>query len=291
LGLSPYVFDATAENFQTLVMENSRRGLVLVHFWTPKAGPCMVLMPRLVKLASDYGGRFLLVMLNTDELGSLARLIGVAIVPTVKFFRNGDVVHTIHGAEPDNTFHEALGKFLATDIQRIHDRGLAAWQQGNQEQARQLLAQAALDDPDNPAIPRDLAKLLWSSGEQEQALTLLRALPPSIRSAPEIESLYSHFMLAYTSQMAPDTHELEARTRSEPDNTAALYQLAARYLAEDQLEPALASLHTILTTQPLWQDRQAEKVMRHLLDWLGHDHPLVGKYRPLLDGMTNQVRS
>lgn len=52
MSLSPHVFDATADNFSRLVLENSRRGLVLVHSWTPRAGPCMVLMPRLVKLAA-----------------------------------------------------------------------------------------------------------------------------------------------------------------------------------------------------------------------------------------------
>ena len=73
MNLLPYVFDASRENFDGLVLGNSARGLVLVHFWSPKAGPCMVLMPRLVKLATEYGGKFLLVMLNTDELGALAR--------------------------------------------------------------------------------------------------------------------------------------------------------------------------------------------------------------------------
>jgi putative thioredoxin len=50
--LSPFVFDATPDNFESLVLGNSMKGLVLVHFWTPKAGPCMILMPRLVQLAT-----------------------------------------------------------------------------------------------------------------------------------------------------------------------------------------------------------------------------------------------
>ena len=101
--LSPYVFDATPDNFERLVLGNSMKGLVLVHFWTPKAGPCMILMPRLVRLATEYGGRFLLVMANTDELGRQAHGLGVTSVPTVKFFLQGRVVHTVHGAEPDST--------------------------------------------------------------------------------------------------------------------------------------------------------------------------------------------
>lgn len=80
---SPYVFDATTENFPTLVLENSDKGPVLVNYWSPRAGPCLMLMPRLVRLATEFGGRFLLVMLNTDEFGRLAREHGVNSLPTM----------------------------------------------------------------------------------------------------------------------------------------------------------------------------------------------------------------
>ncbi|MBZ0069678.1 MAG: co-chaperone YbbN, partial [Thiobacillus sp.] len=106
MTLSPHVFDASADNFNRLVLENSHKGPVLVHFWTPKAGPCFILMPRLVKLAAEYGGKFLLVMLNADELPELARRFSVNSVPTVKFFWRGEVAHTIHGADPDSSFRQ-----------------------------------------------------------------------------------------------------------------------------------------------------------------------------------------
>ena len=96
---SPYVFDATAENFRTLVLENSDKGPVLVNYWSPRAGPCLMLMPRLIRLVTEFGGSFLLVMLNTDDLGRLAREHGVNSLPTIKIFRRGKVVDTLHGAE------------------------------------------------------------------------------------------------------------------------------------------------------------------------------------------------
>ncbi len=282
MSLSRYVFDATANNFSTLVVENSRRGLVLVFFWTPKAGPCMVLMPRLVKLATEYAGRFLLAMFNTDEMGALARRIGVTSVPTVKFFRQGEVVHTIHGAEPDSTFHQALKQFIADDAERVYNQGLVAWQAGDLNQARQLLAQAALDSPDNPAIPRDLAKILWASGEQEQAVNLLRSLPDALKSRAEIEALLSHLLLAHTAQTAPEIASLHALLESEPDNLVARFQLAARFLGADQVELALQELLEIVQRDRTWQGGQAHKTVIHVLDWLGPDHPLVPRYRQAL---------
>lgn len=87
MSLSRYVLDATTDNFRTLVLENSDKGPVLVNYWSPGAGPCMMPMPRLVRLCTEYGGRFLLVMLNTDEFGRLAREQGVVSLPTVKMYR------------------------------------------------------------------------------------------------------------------------------------------------------------------------------------------------------------
>jgi putative thioredoxin len=273
MPLSKYVFDASADNFSTLALENSRRGLVLVNFWTPKAGPCMVLMPRLVKLATEYGGKFLLVMLNTDELGSLARRIGVTSVPTVKFFRDGEVVYTIHGAEPDSTFHQALARFIADDSSTSYRQGLVAWKNGDLEQARQLLAQAAMDNPENASIAVDLTKLLWSSGEHEQALALLRNLPLTIRSVAEIENLANHLLLA---------HELVSLLAAEPDNLLVRYQLAARHLAENQIERALQELLEIVAKDRDWQEKRAINALVHLLDWLGAENPLAAHYRQLL---------
>ncbi|MGO9444926.1 MAG: tetratricopeptide repeat protein [Thiobacillaceae bacterium] len=285
MTLAKHVFDATAENFSTLVLENSRRGLVVVNFWTPKAGPCMILMPRLVKLASEYGGRFLLVMLNTDELGTLARRMGVTSVPTVKFFRNGEVVHSIYGAEPDATFRQALSRFLDDNSVQLHDQGLAAWQNGNIDRARDLLVQAAMENPSDATIPRDLAKILWSSGDGAQALALLDSLPPSIRCEPEIENLYCHLLLARTAQTSPDRVAIESVLLADPDNFAARYQLAARSLAEDQIEQALDALLEIVRRDRHWQNGQASKALTHLLDWLGSGHPLVARYREALDDL------
>jgi putative thioredoxin len=279
MALSPHVLDANAENFSRLVLENSRRGLVLVHFWTPKAGPCMLLMPRLVKLASEYGGKFLLVMLNTDELGPLARRYGVTSVPTVKFFRHGEVVETIHGAESDSRFRESLDRFIMRDSANLYAQGLAAWQKKQTADAKRLLTAAAVEEPDNPAIPRDLAKLLWANGEHEQALHLLESLPAELRSHVDVAHLYAHFALAYAAEIAPE--DVEARAADTRD-AESRFQIAAVRLAEDKPEPALDLLLALAADHPQFRNGLARQALLALFDLLGPDHPLTRPYRSRL---------
>ena len=279
MALSPHVFDATAENFPRLVLENSHRGLVLVHFWTPKAGPCMVLMPRLVKLATEYGGKFLLVMLNTDELGALARQLGVTSVPTVKFFRRGEVVETVHGAESDNHFRQLLDRFILRDSANLYTQGLAAWQRSRIEDAKRMFAAAAVDEPGNPAIPRDLARLLWSNGEHEQALSLLESLPAELRAHPDLASLYAHFALASAAENAPA--DIETLTADAAD-AGTRFQLAAVKLAQDDMGTALDLLDQLDAEQPQYRSGLPRQALLALFELLGPEHALTRDYRSRL---------
>lgn len=282
MALSPYVFDASAENFNRLVLENSHKGPVLVHFWTPKAGPCFILMPRLVKLAGEYGGKFLLVMLNTDELPELARRFGVNSVPTVKFFWRGEVAHTIHGADPDSSFREVLDRFIAGDANRAHALGVAAWQSGNAQQARMLLANAAMSEPDNLAIPRDLAKLLWAEGEGEQALKLLDSLSPEARADPAIAPLHAHLSLVETARQAPALAEIEARIARDSTDLDARYQRAALRLAADDFAGAMEDLLAIARADRGFRHDIGRTSLLALFDLLGSAHPLTRQYRQAL---------
>ena len=282
MTLSPHVFDANAENFNRLVLENSHKGPVLVHFWTPKAGPCFILMPRLVKLAAEYGGKFLLVMLNTDDLPELARRFSVNSVPTVKFFWRGEVAHTIHGADPDSSFREVLDRFIAGDANRAHALGVAAWQAGNIQQARMLLANAAMAEPENLAIPRDLAKLLWAEGDGEQALKLLNSLPPDARGEPEIARLHAHLTLAETARLAPPLAELDALLAQHPEDLAAQFQRAARLLATDDFAGAMEALLYIARTDRNFRHDIGRLSLLALFDLLGSAHPLTRQYRQAL---------
>ena len=279
-NLSPYVFDATPDNFQALVQGNSMKGLVLIHFWTAKAGPCMVLMPRLVRLASEYHGRFLLVMANTDALSRQAHSLGVTSVPTVKFFLHGQVVHTIHGAEPDSTFHEALGRYLASDQDAARMAALAAHQRGDTAGAIEQLARIAVEHPEDLAVAMDLAKLLTLSGRPGEALRLLIALPPAAHQSPGIAPLLAHLELIDAAQNGPE--DAAARLSANPGDEEARLTLAARALFDEAPQTALEHLLELAHTAPAFREDLGRRALLALFGMLGTDHPLTRHYRSAL---------
>jgi len=279
---SPHVFDATAENFPHLVLVNSDKGPVLVNFWSPRAGPCLMLMPRLVRLADEFAGRFLLVMLNTDELGRLAREQGVVSLPTVKVYRHGRVVDTLHGAESDEVLRRFIDKQLADTADSRLRNALTAHARGDTGSAVRLAAEAALADPYDPRIPLELAKLLVLQQRYAQADDLLQALPEEARAVPELRRLATHVGFLRAARDAPPLAELERAIADDPDDLEARYRLAAVRLVANDYEAAMQQLFEIVTRGAGTARERARHGLRELFEMLGEDDERVTRYRALL---------
>lgn len=280
---SPYVFDATAENFHTLVLENSDKGPVLVNYWSPRAGPCLMLMPRLIRLAAEFGGRFLLVMLNTDELGRLAREHGVNSLPTVKLFRRGEAVDTLHGAESETVLREFISRHVSREADGKYAAALEAYDRGDLDMAVTRAAEAALAAPDNPRLAIDLVKLLMLQQRYSRAGELLKSLPEGARNHPDIRNLSAHLGFIRAAQDAPSAEILERAIAGNPDDLEARYRLGALKITQDKYEEAMQQLLEIVRHDSDFRDRAALDGLFAIFSMLGEDDERVQHYRELLN--------
>ena len=283
MAASPYVFDATAVNFPTLVLENSDKGPVLVNYWSPRAGPCLMLMPRLVRLATEFGGRFLLVMLNTDELGRLTREHGVNSLPTVKMFRHGKVVDTLNGAESETALREFISKHVVREAESKYVSALQAYQRGDLDQAVAQAAEAALAEPDNPRLAIDLVKLLMLQQRYKQDDELLQFLPGEVRRHPEIRKLSVHVGFIRAAQDAPSIEVLQRAIADNPDDLEARYRLCALSMVQDDYENAMQQLLEIARRNDAFRDQVGRKGLLAIFDLLGTDDERARHYRGLLN--------
>ncbi len=82
---------------------------VLVDFWAEWCGPCHAVSPVLDKIADERGDELKLVKVNIDEEQSLAQRYGVASIPTMILFRDGQPAASAIGAQPKAALERSLG--------------------------------------------------------------------------------------------------------------------------------------------------------------------------------------
>jgi len=274
-----YIYQGTADNFATLVLENSNKGPVLVNFWADWAGPCQRLFPLLANLAQEYAGRFLLVNVNTDQQATIARQYGVKSLPLVKVFRGGKVREEVHGYQPEAELRRLLNRHVARRSDERLATGVRLYQAGQIEQGLRLLAEAALDDPDNPRIPAILGKLLMAQRRFDEAQALLRGLPAVARKQPEISHLLAHLGFIQVARQAADRDTLETRLRSDPADSQTRYELAAVALVGDDYDTALESLLELMRRDRSFGEDAGRKGLLALFDMLKNRKELVERYR------------
>ena len=87
-------------------------GPVVVDFWAPWCGPCRMVAPSLETLATKYNGRAKVAKLNVDENPITASRYQIQSIPTMLFFKNGNLVDRVVGALPLEQIEARLRKIL-----------------------------------------------------------------------------------------------------------------------------------------------------------------------------------
>ncbi|MBP6436576.1 MAG: thioredoxin [Paludibacteraceae bacterium] len=99
----------TESNFEELLQNNV---VVVADFWAEWCGPCRMITPIVEELASAYEGKVLIGKVNVDEEGDLATKYGIRNIPTVLFFKNGQIVDKQVGAAGKNVFEDKINALL-----------------------------------------------------------------------------------------------------------------------------------------------------------------------------------
>ena len=93
----------TKENFEAL--KNGNLPLV-VDFWAEWCGPCRMISPVISQLAEEHDGKIVVGKCNVEECEDLAAEFGIRNIPTLLFFRDGQLVDKLVGAANKNKLQE-----------------------------------------------------------------------------------------------------------------------------------------------------------------------------------------
>ncbi len=100
----------TKDTFEEKVLKSNIP--VLVDFWAEWCGPCKVIGPILSELATENDGKITVAKINVDEEPELTQQYGILSIPTMKFFKNGQIVGEIVGAAPKSAIETEIAKHI-----------------------------------------------------------------------------------------------------------------------------------------------------------------------------------
>ena len=107
---SQTVVEFTDDNFESEVIKSET--LVLVDFWAEWCQPCRLLTPTIDALSDEYEGRLKVGKVDTDSNREVSMKYGIQSIPTVIFFKDGEVAKKFTGLIPKDKFVEAINELL-----------------------------------------------------------------------------------------------------------------------------------------------------------------------------------
>ena len=102
--------EVTDANFEELVLKSDKP--VLLDFWAEWCGPCRMVAPLVSELAEEYKDRAVVAKMDVDSSPATSVKYGIRNIPTILFFKNGEVVDKQVGAVPKTILASKLDAIL-----------------------------------------------------------------------------------------------------------------------------------------------------------------------------------
>jgi thioredoxin 1 len=102
--------EATDGNFNELVLNSDKP--VIVDFWAEWCGPCRMVGPIVEEVGVDYEGKAVVAKVDVDSNPGITAKYGIRNIPTILFFKNGEVADKQVGAVPKSTIVSKLDALL-----------------------------------------------------------------------------------------------------------------------------------------------------------------------------------
>lgn len=273
-----FIFDATSNNFPSIIIENSKKIPVVVEFMGVWSEPCFIVEEIYSKLAVEFAGRFIFAKVDIDEQSALREQYEIENVPVVMVFHHGEVVRVEMGQ-----INEAEARALLSDFgivnendvlrQQARDKHLA----GDTPAAIMLLTQAIRSNPADTHVAMDMVQIFIDIGNIGDATSLFNRLPDKAKESETGKSLIGQLTFIDHAAKTEGVEKLQQRLQENSDDHDARFDLVICLIATHDYQQAMDHLLQLLSSVPDYKDGAAREMMIGVTGTLATTQPELAK--------------
>ena len=284
-----FIFEVSKSNFNTSVVLNSYKLPVVVEFMGVWSGPCIQMADHLSKLATEFSGQFVFAKVDIDEQPELMKEYGVENVPTLKVFKDGEVVRTEEGLQNDAELRELLkvyGVYRQSD--ELRELAREKHLSGDTVEAIGLLTKAIQEDPSNTRVAMDMVQVFLDINELEQAKGLFNRLPERDRLSDMGKTLLGQLTFKDLAAKTVGKEQLKNKLAENADDFDSRFDLAICLVADHEYTQAMDNLFVIFEQNPEYKEGATKEMIINLSNMLAVNEPeLAQEFRKRMGNVIN----
>lgn len=268
----------TLENFQQVVLDESKTKLVLVAFWAQQIPESVELKDKLAAKTAAYTEQMLMATVDCQTQQQVAQQFGIQGLPTAILVKDGQPLDGLSGPQTDETIAVFLDKHLPKAEDILVAQAQSALAGNNISVAQSAILQAYELDEQRADIKLILIDVYIQTGKTQEAKILMDSIK-MVDQDSYYKALLAKLELANNAANSPEIQTLEAELASNPTDINIQHQLASQYCQVNRYEDALKILFRLVQAGDEQTKDKSKTLFLDVLKALPNGDALANKYR------------
>ena len=268
----------TLENFQQIVLDESKNKLVLVAFWAQQIPESVELKDKLAARVTPFSEQMIMATVDCQAQQQIAEQFGIQGLPTAVLVKDGQPLDGLSGPQTDETIATFLDKHLPKPEDLLLAQAKYSLASNNLSDATSAITQAYQLDAQRADIKLTLIDVYIQTGNTQEAQTLLDTVM-MVDQDSYYHALLAKLELANQAANSPEIQTLEAELANNPNNIGVQHQLASQYSQVNRHEDALKLLFRLVQAGEEQTKDKSKELFLDVLKSLPEGTALANKYR------------